>query len=92
MTVYENDIGTKIEFDVGVDTANIAGAKVIMKKPNGERVEKDAELEDNSTIVYYLTEDGDLTPAGIFKLQVYIELDNWKGKGDIVSLPVAKAL
>ena len=90
---YKNDIGTKIEIDIGVPDSEISTAKIIYKKPDGTSGEWIATAESGTTKIYYITQNGDLDQSGTYFLQPYVELNSgWKGRGDELKLYVGEVI
>jgi hypothetical protein len=85
--VYVNDTGTKIRLNAASDISTQTVLKIDWKKPDNTEGSWDATLE-GTTYACYITEDGDLDQAGIWKLQIYVEMPAWKGHGETVSMKV----
>ncbi len=81
--IYINDIGTIIKLNAGSDisTATVLKFKVI--KPDKTTDIWDAELdEENNYLANYTTVDDDLDQKGEYKIQLYVEMPEWKGHGE----------
>lgn len=90
--VFKGDVGTILRFDVGVDSSSIQLAKILVRKPDNTLLEWNATPVSNSTKIEYIVREGDFNMSGIWKLQPYIELSDWKGYGSIIALKVNKNL
>lgn len=88
-TVFVGDVGTIIELDVGTDVTAATRMEIRATKPDGTKVAWTASLASGeTTVIAYVTQDGDLDQAGAWKLQAYVELPGWKGRGEIAVLDV----
>jgi len=93
MAIFKNDTNTRIEFDVGIDTSEIEEAKVTILYPSGDKRIYDLQKQEDSKIVYLITDSDTLKEAGIYELQVKLFTnDEWKGSGNIVKLEVLNTL
>jgi len=85
---YINEVGTDVIVDCGCDISTATVKEIRVKKPDGKIVKwDDCEVFDNNYLVYTLKE-GDLDLDGSYALQVYIEIDNWKGLGEVALFKV----
>lgn len=76
---YQNEIGTAIILQTGVDISTATVHKIFLKKPDGTSEEKTATIE-NTTDLQYITITGDLAECGEYMAQGYVELPSgWKG-------------
>jgi len=87
--LHIGDIGTKIVLDIDPANENnitpdiVASAKMLITKPDGTVLEKNASAEGH-TVVYY-TAAGDLDVEGLYCLQAKVTLTSgWSGKSNIV--------
>ena len=90
--LHVGDVGVRIDFEVNVDINEINKAIVYYKKPDGTKGEWECNIDTDNNLVYYVTQDNDLNLKGIYKLQLYIELDKYKGRADKVELLVKDVL
>lgn len=89
--IYLGDIGLAIVLDVGEDITGATGAKMIVKKPDGTIVEWDAEVHtvsDETRYVRYYTQAGDLDQKGRYRVQAYLTLSGWTGRGETATFRV----
>jgi hypothetical protein len=86
--VYVGDIGTEIILDCGSDISAATVRKIKAKKPNGSTVEWTASASGTNGIKY-ATLTGDLSMAGVWYLQAYVETAAWKGLGETFELVVS---
>lgn len=86
--VFVGDVGTEILLDTGVDISAATVAKIKVKKPTGAALDWTATISGTRS-VRYVIQTGDLDVAGRWKLQAYVEMPGWKGRGDWVCLQVA---
>lgn len=85
--IFVGDVGTEISLDCGIDVANATVKKIIVKKPDGKRVQWVAQL-DGTNAIKYTTALGDIDVAGDWDMQAYIELPTWRGKGSVATMKV----
>lgn len=85
--VYINDVGTKIKLYTGQDISSATIVKISYKKPNGDTGEWDGSIEEDEYVVY-IVQAGDLDQVGIWKLQAYVVLPDWTGRGETVDMEV----
>lgn len=91
--IYKNTVGLRIRIDVGIPDNEISLAKIYLKKPDGSVVEKNAQKEVGSTIIYYETQEGDLNLEGRYSVQPYIETTTgFKGRGAVNYFDVGVAI
>ena len=87
--VYVGDVGTLLIVETFVDLLKATVKKILYKKPDGTTGEwLGTVAEGDPTQIRYYLQEGDIDMAGIWKLQVYVEMPGWKGVGDVVILPV----
>jgi hypothetical protein len=86
--IYVGDIGVKIEMSVNIDVSLISLAKFVCRKPNGRTVEWVAQIDATNGILYYITQEGDLNISGEYKIQPYVEMGDFKGRGEPAILRV----
>ena len=89
MAVYMGDVGTRLEFDIGIDIGEVASASLVIKKPSRIKVSKDLQKDTDKNLLYYITQDGDLDEVGIYTLQARVNLKSgWSGGAEIVKLEI----
>lgn len=86
--VFVGDEGTAIVLDCGVDVSSATVRQILATKPSGVKVTWTAVAEGVNSIKY-IVQAGDLSIPGLWKLQAYIEMPGWKGKGEWAELEVA---
>lgn len=85
--VYEGDIGTVIELDVGEDISSSSTRRIYYTKPSGTTGFWAATLVGTSRISY-TTESGNLDEDGVWSLQAYIVTASGTWRGETVKLRV----
>tara|TARA_Y100000034_G_C6819933_1_gene369157 strand:+ start:753 stop:1061 length:309 start_codon:yes stop_codon:yes gene_type:complete len=97
--IHINDIGTIFTITVkdGSSTVNISSAstkQVILKKPSGTKLEKDAAFVTDGTDgqMKYTIVSGDLDETGTYKLQGYLVISDGTFYTDITSFKVYRNL
>lgn len=87
--IHVGDVGTVLEYTVtegtsAVDVSSASVKQVILKKPSGASLTKTAEFSGSGTDgkVRYVTVAGDLSEAGQWYAQVYLELPAGKWHSD----------
>lgn len=88
--VYVGDKGTEIILDCGADISTATIRKIKAKKPDGSTVDWTA-TASGTTAVKYTTLTGDLSMAGNWQLQAYVETPAWSGLGETFTLTVYPA-
>jgi len=83
---YLNEIGTEIIINCGSDVSTASKVEIRVLKPNGEAVWIPDKIEKE--IVTYTTKQDDFDVAGLYYIQVYVELDSWKGLGETATLRI----
>lgn len=86
--VFVGDVGTEIVLECGVDISNATVMKIHARLPNDKTVVWTAAI-DGTTRVKYLTQTGDISETGTWKLQAYVEMPGWKGFGAITKMTVS---
>ena len=87
--IYTDDVGTLISLDTGLSASTLATAttkEIRTLRPDGTIVTWAGTV--NASKVEYVTKAGDLSLAGTYKMQVYLVLPGWTGRGDTVSMKV----
>ena len=78
---YVGDVGTEIIVDTCSDITSATKAALLVRKPdNTEHEWLGAVFED--TKIRYLVQVGDFDQAGRYRVQAYIEMPGWSGRGD----------
>ena len=89
--VYLGDIGTILRLDTNVDLTDVLVTKIKAMKPDGTTVvEYDAEVH-GTTEVQYIFALGDIDQTGVWLVQAYIEINDWKGLGETAEFTVYPA-
>lgn len=88
--VYVGDKGTEIILDCGSDVSTATVRKIKAKRPDGTTVDWTAAASGTNSIKY-TTLTGDLSMAGNWQLQAYVETPAWSGLGETFSLAVYQA-
>jgi len=83
--VFVNDVGTDIVLDCGVDIGAALVTTIRARNPAGRVVEWPATPVGSRRISYSLKE-GDINMTGKWRLQAYVEMPNWRGRGAWVEL------
>lgn len=94
--IHKNDVGTSFRAtakDEDGTVINIASAtvkKIIFKKPDGTKVEKNASLVNTGSdgLFEYVTVSGDLNLIGIWRVQGYVKIGTSEWNSDIPSFKV----
>jgi len=90
--VYQYDIGTILKFQIESDISTAKYAKILVKKPINTAEWLDVNIDKTNNIITYIIKENDLDEVGKYTLQVYIELEDWKGTSDPVELNVHKKI
>jgi hypothetical protein len=90
--VFAGDTGTEIVLDCGVDVSSATVRQIKARKPDHTAVTWTAVAGDTNTQIKYVTQAGDLEPAGAWSVQAAITLPSWSGLGDVATLTVKAAV
>jgi hypothetical protein len=85
---YVGDIGTEIIVDTcsDISTATLVSLKV--KKPDDTEVEWVGAIYD-TTKIRYIVLAGDFDQSGKYRVQSYVEMPGWEGRGDTTYFKVS---
>lgn len=94
--IHVNDTGTAFRITIlneSLEVVNLSGAitkDILFLKPNNDVMTKEATLvnEGISGVLQYVTASGDLSVAGLWKIQAHINVDNSDLYSDISSFQV----
>lgn len=78
MSSYVGDDGTEVSLDCGVNISTAIVRKIKVTKPDGVASELAADADGTTAIKGVM---GVLDQAGEWRLQAYIEMPGWKGRG-----------
>ena len=88
---YVDDIGNVIKLNCKDDESNTILdlttaliTKIFIKKPNGDIIEREAEvisINNENKGLRYVIQEGDLDIPGTYKIQPYVEFENAKIRG-----------
>ena len=84
---YRGEIGLTIIVDIGQDITTAGSYSLKVRKPGGTEVSWAASIY-NTNYLKYVTETDDLDEAGTYYLQSYIEIDQWKGRGETADFDI----
>ena len=88
--LYIDTIGTVVELDTLMDIHTATKSSIKVLKPDGSNTEWIGSITGiSNTIITYTTVSGDLDKSGKYKLQSYVEMPDWKGRGETVTLDVS---
>ncbi len=85
--IYIDEIGLTIILDAGQDITGATDVTIEVLKPSGTTVSWPAAVYD-SQYVKYVTAEGDLDEAGMYKFQIELTLSGWTGRGNTTTLRV----
>jgi hypothetical protein len=93
--IQENTVGLVIRLTIKEkgQTQNLSTStvkQIIIGKPDGTKLTKTASFMTDGTdgVIQYVTVLGDLTPAGTFSVQSYLEMPDFQGKSTISTFGV----
>jgi len=81
--IHVGDVGTKITLDLETDLTLATAALIKYRKPSGAEGQWTATVTETTKLSYTLQE-GDLDEVGLWEIQPYVELPDWKGHGSVV--------
>lgn len=84
--IYIDDVGTEILIDMGVDISTASVYTIKVQNDNGETTWSPSIYDSN--YLRYILQSDDLSVAGTYYLQPYLELPAWQGHGKTVNFKV----
>jgi hypothetical protein len=87
--IYAGDVGTTLVLECGRDMSQAQNPAIFVRRPDGTSRTWSAEAE--GTRLRYVTRQGDLSMAGIHRLQAAYSLGEWNGRGAAAELVVHRA-
>ena len=84
--IYVGDVGVLVQVDTGQSMSSAAVHEIHVKYPDNTTAIWTASI--NGNIIEYVTQASDLSQAGRYKIQAYIEMGAYKGFGDTTTLNV----
>ena len=85
--IYAGDVGVEILLNCQEDISAASVKNVIIYKPDGVELVKEA-LVVGGTQLQYITQEGDLDLPGVYKVQPQITLLAWAGLGETATFIV----
>ena len=85
--VYVGDIGTIIKLDTGEDLAQATVKRIKYTMPDGSEGFWSGEVVE-TTKIQHTVASGELSLAGEWLFQAYIELPSWRGHGETSSYTI----
>ena len=83
MKIYQYDVGTLFQLDVGEDVTEATTLQIRVKFPDDTTTNWTAtQNEDDDNIIEYATETGDLGQTGQHLIRAYVVLPSWAGHGE----------
>ena len=83
MKIYQYDIGTLFQLDVGEDVTDATTTEIKVKYPDATTDTWTATVnDDDNNIIEYATVTGDLDQVGQHYIRAYIVLPAWGGHGE----------
>ena len=89
--LFVGDTGTQIILDCVVDISTATLMNIVAKKPNGVTVTWTATL-NGTTAVQYITQATDIDTPGMWRMQAYVEMPGWNGRGAVATINVGVPL
>ncbi len=77
--IYQGDVGLEINVNCQEDLSSATSPKILIKKPDGNIIEKDASISGTSLI--YITIANDLDLTGLYRIQPKLSIGSWSGSG-----------
>jgi hypothetical protein len=85
---YVGDVGTEIIVDTCSDITTAVTVSLKVKKPDGtEHTWVGSVYED--TKIRYIVQVGDFDQQGKYRVQAYVEMPGWQGRGDTTYFKVS---
>ena len=77
---FVGDVGTVITVNTREDISTATKVSLMVQKPDGSEDEWIGTIY-NERYIRYTIADGDFNVAGTYRLQAYVEMPGWKGRG-----------
>ena len=84
---FVGEIGLTVIVDIGEDISTATAYALKIRKPSGAEVSWSASIY-NTNYLKYITVADDLDESGTYYLQSYIEIDQWKGRGETADFDI----
>jgi hypothetical protein len=88
--VFVGDVGTMIVLDCGINLSSATVLKIRAKVPGGAGFREWTGTLNGTQSVSYQVQEGDLNVGGTWLLQAYVEMPDWKGRGEWATMEVGK--
>lgn len=85
---YVGDIGTQIEVDVCTDISTATRVELRVVKPDGTTATWVGTVLE-TTKIRYIVQAGDFSVDGRYRIQPYVEMPSWRGKGNTATFVVS---
>jgi len=92
MSIYKNDVGDQIVLELGINIDEATVMQIRCVKPGSGSSTIWAAGKKTSTSISYVTKGGDISAAGGYKVQAYVETPDWKKSGSIARFIVIDTL
>lgn len=86
---YVGDIGTEIIVDTCVDISTATVTNLLIRKPDGTSHTWVGVIYNTQYIKYVVVAD-DFDQTGEYRLQAYVEMPSWQGRGDTARFQVSE--
>jgi hypothetical protein len=98
--IRQNDIGTELQVQINdcnevvIDVSAASSKQIILKKPSGAMLTKDADFVTDGTdgLLSYVTQSGDLDEIGTWKIQSSVSIGGNVWKSSFKSFKVHRNL
>ena len=90
--LFIGDIGTKLQFDIGIDSSLVTKAHVNAKNPSGVTKAWVATPIPQTTKIEYVLQSGDIDVEGNWMLQLHVTTADWSGYATPSSLQVRQPI
>ena len=87
---YQGDVGTALIVDTCNDITTATVTNLLVQKPDLSMVTWVGTVFE-TTKIRYTIQAGDFDQAGEYRLQSYVEMPSWVGRGDTAIFKVTKA-
>jgi hypothetical protein len=85
--VYVGDVGTEIILDCGTNISAATAISMSVRKPSGAVVVWSA-VASGTNSIKHVTEAGDLSVPGVYKVHAKVALPTWTGTGSAAEFSV----
>lgn len=90
--IFRGDVGLAIILNAGESIVLASKLMIFYRKPDGAIGQWPATLQGTNYASYTTASKNDLDQYGIWKVQLYAEIEGWRGVGEIADMKVYREI